>query len=157
MKILSSLFLMLAFSLCAGEQEKEFAQLLSIKNINPSEMQDLCSGKQKEKVAAASEKTSPKAIAMESTDAAKDSLFFDTYFISYQVINGYTFHVADYLDGTRIVTCLDGYLRGLQGVSVNGIQVSESTDVIWYGNYFVHWYITGKVYSYTYKQVIELY
>lgn len=88
---------------------------------------------------------------------ANKSLFFETYAVSIWTIDGYSFHIADYYDGTRVVTCLDGELVGLQGIAVNGIKTAESRNVTWYNNYFVHRYPTGKINSYSNKQIIELY
>jgi hypothetical protein len=70
--------------------------------------------------------------------------------------NGYNFHIADYNDGTRIITCLDGPMRGYQGIVFNGYQVAESFDVKWHSNYFVHQYPAGQVTSYSNRQIAKL-
>jgi hypothetical protein len=71
---------------------------------------------------------------------------------------GYLFHVADYPDGTRVVTCLDGSGKGYQGMSVNGVAGGGSNDVKWHSKYhFVHKYPCGQVKSYENKQIIEIY
>jgi hypothetical protein len=86
----------------------------------------------------------------------KGKSLFETYAVSLVMINGYTFHVADYTDGTRIVTALDGETRGLQAIGFNGIINGYSTIVEWHSNHFVHRYTDGKITSYSNKQVVEL-
>jgi hypothetical protein len=71
---------------------------------------------------------------------------------------GYSFHVADYPDGTRVVTCLDGSGKGYQGIAVNGVAIDESNDVKWYSKYhFIHKYPSGQIKSYKNKQIMEIY
>lgn len=82
---------------------------------------------------------------------------FETYAIAINKVDGYIFHVADYYDGTYIVTCLDGPLLGYQVISVNGMVTADSSTVVWYKNYFVHRYATGNVLTYKRKQIIELF
>jgi hypothetical protein len=80
--------------------------------------------------------------------------------VSITVLNGYTFHVADYYGpygNSRIVTCLDGDMQGHQGIADNGILRIESTNFEWYKDYFVHYYPAGKVVSYANKQTAEFY
>lgn len=89
--------------------------------------------------------------------AAKASKYYETYNVRIQTANGYNFHVADYSDGTRVVTCLDGEMRGLQGVAINGVVTSESYNVTWYSNYFTHRHTGGTVTSWVNRQVIQLY
>ncbi len=82
---------------------------------------------------------------------------FVAYVVEVCFSGGFSFHVADYSDGTRIVTCLDGPMLGHQGIAFNGVQIGGSTKVTWFANYFVHSYPTGKVVSYENKQIIEIY
>ncbi len=82
---------------------------------------------------------------------------FHAYAVSHTVINGHNFHVADYQDGTRVVTCLSGEMRGLQGVGVNGILTQENPNAEWHKNHFVHYYTHGRILSYPTKQIFELY
>lgn len=82
---------------------------------------------------------------------------YETYNVGVISTGGYNFHVAVYNDGTSIITCLDGGMRGYQAVAVNGIQVDESYNVQWYGSFFVHLYPNGKVTSYSNRQVAEVY
>lgn len=82
---------------------------------------------------------------------------FETYAVSILYNNGCKVHVADYYDGTKVLTFLDGELKGLQGVGVNGVQTAESNAVEWHSKYFVHYYTNGKIYTYSNKQVLELY
>ena len=68
------------------------------------------------------------------------------------VKNGYTFHVGDYSSDTRIVTCLDGSERGLQAISLNGIVLWSSRNVVWTGTSwtgasFMHFYSNKTVVS----------
>lgn len=89
--------------------------------------------------------------------ALQSSLYFETYAVLTLIIDGYSFHIADYYDGTRVVTCLNGPLMGLQTVSFNGTKLVESTNVHWYADYCIHYYQTGKIYSYNNRQIIEVY
>ena len=66
------------------------------------------------------------------------------------------FHIADYADGIRVVTCLDGNEKGLQGIGFNGVIQGESRDVKWKKGYFIHNYVGGRVISYPNKQIAEL-
>jgi hypothetical protein len=84
------------------------------------------------------------------------SKFYETYNVSVINYGGYNFHVAIYPDSTRVITCLDGEMRGYQGVAINGAQIAESFDVQWYNDHFVHRYPNGKIYSYSNKQIAEL-
>ena len=84
------------------------------------------------------------------------SLSHETNMVSIQVLDGFYFHVADYYDGTRVVTCLDGGLRGYQGIAFNGKQIAECNNVKWFKKHFEHQYPNGKIYSYPNKQVIKL-
>ncbi|NGX61529.1 MAG: hypothetical protein K940chlam9_01015 [Chlamydiae bacterium] len=82
---------------------------------------------------------------------------FETYNVQVVVYGGYTFHIADYVDGTRIGTCLDGGDRGLQAVAYRGVTQAESRNVQWNNGYFVHVYPAGKVTTFSNKQIAELY
>lgn len=82
---------------------------------------------------------------------------FYAFYVAFEFINGFKYHVADYYDGTRVVTCLNGPCNGLQTIYLRGFWVAESGDVTWHRRYFVHWHISGRITSYDYKQVIELY
>lgn len=79
--------------------------------------------------------------------------------VSITSLNGFTYHVADYYGAyghSRIVTCLDGSMRGHQSVADNGVIGIESNDVEWHQGYFVHRYPKAKVYSYPNKQMFEI-
>lgn len=96
------------------------------------------------------------AVDRSSVQAKSVKFYSSSVFIT--VKGGFTFHVADYYGpyGTsRIVTCLDGNMIGHQGISDNGILQIESTNVIWYKDYFVHFYPAGHVTSYANKQICE--
>ena len=81
---------------------------------------------------------------------------FESYSVEIKTLGGFSFHIADYPDGARVVTCLDGKMKGYQALYVNGIQIMDSWDVTWYSNYFIHKYVGGCVYSCAYKQVIQV-
>lgn len=72
-------------------------------------------------------------------------------------LNGLKYHVADYPDGTRVITCLDGSLKGLQEVYFEGSRILMSIDVEWHSKYFEHKYPNGKVKSYPNKQIADIY
>ncbi|HSX03617.1 MAG TPA: hypothetical protein VLG76_02685 [Rhabdochlamydiaceae bacterium] len=82
---------------------------------------------------------------------------YETYSVFQTVINGFTFHVADYIDGTRVVTCLDGPDRGLQIVGVPGLIQTYSNVVQWNIDHFIHYYEHGRIISYVNRQIAELY
>lgn len=82
---------------------------------------------------------------------------FETSAVSICTINGVKYHIADYSDTTRVVTALDGDLRGYQGVSVGGVKTAESIKVNWFNDHFTHTYVSGKITSYDNRQVIEHY
>lgn len=82
---------------------------------------------------------------------------FYAFCVGFEYINGFRYHVADYYDGTRVVTCLNGPSMGLQTVYLRGFWVGDSWDVNWRKRSFVHWHVSGRITSYDYKQVIELY
>lgn len=87
---------------------------------------------------------------------ARRAPVFETYAVRIDFFEGHRFHVADYYDGTCVVTCLDGPLLGYQVISVHGVVTADSSDVIWRKNHFVHRYPSGKVFTYERMQVIEL-
>lgn len=154
MRILAVLFCLVAFN--AYPQEQQFSEMLSIKNVKATSLEEVFT---EPSFPAAAENSKAARLAAPEAAAAfqSKSLYFETYVVYIQSYGGYTFHVADYLDGTRVVTCLDGPLMGLQGISVNGIKIGESNDVIYYPTFFVHFYPGGKIYSYLNKQIFEIY
>lgn len=86
---------------------------------------------------------------------AGSSQHVETYNVGVATEGGFKFHVGVYGNGVTVVTCLDGPLVGCQGVYINGVIIAESCNAQWYSNYFVHYYVDGKVYTYANKQVIE--
>lgn len=154
MKALVLLLCLATFNL--GAQENEFNQILSVKNIQITEPIDFTSGNPVIKSTPLLEDDAL-AIKLDESSVVKKSVFYEAYAVWIQNLNGYNFHIADYWDGTRVVTCLDGGMVGLQAISVNGIKMVESTNVKWYNNRFVHRYPAGKVTSYSYKQTSEVY
>lgn len=148
-------------SLNLYSQNQEMQQLLSMQSVPVSEVPDICSMTscepfQKESVDGLS--------LLHSTDKSEASLsierasyLYDAYYVGINIVGGYTFHVADYLDGTRVVTCLDGSMRGCQGVAKYGVQIAASDVVVWHSNYFVHYYQDGEITSFPSAQVIEIY
>lgn len=156
-------------------QEKAIEQLLSVRNIRVSEELDICSSDICLCESFTEEGLSFQLLTGEKRElqdcfvndisaqfSAKTSSIksqkIETYAVVINIIDGYTFHIADYYGyygHSRVVTCLDGAMRGRQGISDNGILMVESTDVKWHKDYFEHTYPAGKVYTYTNKQVME--
>lgn len=154
MKILAVLLCLITFNLFA--QEQEFNQILSIKNVHVLGMTDICSYLSVEEHESSICSFSLKSLAFSNSQLEKRAVYYETQNVSIQNKGGYNFHIADYYDGSRVVTCLDGELRGLQGIAINGVKVVESTNVEWYKNYFVHRYPNGSIHSYPNKQVAQL-
>lgn len=174
MRHISTLILcLIAFN--AHAQQNEFEQLLSVQNISVSEIPDICSigafsngncideglsfqlakrGSQN-----LSEDTTTPFQVNEQTRAPKKIQKHHANSVSINVLNGFTFHVADYYGyyGTsRVVTCLDGEMKGNQAIGDNGIVQAESNDVTWHKGYFVHRYPYGKVTSFPNSQTLEI-
>jgi len=82
---------------------------------------------------------------------------FETRFVQQVFYGGFYFHIADYIDGTRVITCLDGPDKGLQAVTYNGIYQTETRAVQWNKDHFVHFYQHGRIISYPTLQISELY
>ncbi|MDB2613682.1 hypothetical protein N9Y92_00810, partial [Chlamydiales bacterium] len=81
----------------------------------------------------------------------------ETTYVQVVRSNGYTFHVADYYDGTRVISCLDGSLKGLQEMYFNGVLQAWTNAVLWSNGYFIHYYQHGEVISYPNKQIVKIY
>ena len=145
MRILAILLCLVAFNL--NGQEEEFKQMLSIRQVTVTDMESIYSGVLSEKIETTKSDAISRFLSPSETDSQleKKSLISETFAVSVQYLSGYLFHVADYFDGTRVVTCLDGPLVGLQGISINGVQIAESYDVTWLSNYFVHYYAVKLV------------
>ena len=140
--------------------------LLSVKNCDISSIQDISQLEIQTDNESASkchlnELCEGRSVFDRSFDLAKKNpmLRVEAYSVAVNVLYGYTFHVADYYDGTRVVTCLDGDMKGYQGIGVNGIKQAESTNVEWHKKYFVHYYVEDdmdfKIISYPTSQVAE--
>lgn len=67
----------------------------------------------------------------EQKKATKYSASCETHAVSIFVIDGYKIHVADYPDGTRVATCLDGRDKGYQAIGFNGAIIIESKKAEW--------------------------
>lgn len=94
----------------------------------------------------------------EVTAKSAKSIKYYANVVNTVVNGGYTFHVADYYGAyghSRIVTCLDGGMKGEQGIADNGVLVITSNKVKWHKGYFVHTYPAGKVTSYPNAQTCE--
>lgn len=104
------------------------------------------------------ENETPMSIERGATLAAKSfRVKSETSAVSISVLNGYHFHVADHPDGTRVVTCLDGSMKGYQAMYFNGMVTAESSNVKWHAHHhFVHKYPAGQVLSYPKKQILEI-
>lgn len=144
------LFMMCLISLKAYTQEEEFNQLLSIKNVISTDLDF-----SKDDPSDPKNLESTESIFSKIEASSSKSSKFVTYNVYLNVLNGYTFHVADYSDGTRVITALDGSMRGYQAIGFNGVQVTGSSNVTWHSDYFVHKYPNGKVTSYATRQVAE--
>ncbi len=82
---------------------------------------------------------------------------FETKNVQQTINGGLNFHIANYIDGTCIITYLDGAEKGLQGIFFNGVLQNGSTLVEWHKNHFIHFYQYGRVTSYCDRQIAELY
>jgi len=82
---------------------------------------------------------------------------FETYNVGSTKMNGATLHTATYLDGTVILTALDGPQKGYQEVYVNGVLETYNSTCQHGKDYFYHQYERGKVTTYSNRQIIELY
>ncbi len=148
--ILASLFLIGTVQ----AQEEEFRQLLSMQNKSAMEKFE------------ESENDTPEealgpllhfGIGGKRSPSLKCPLRRKTHAIRIVIHGGYNFHVADYPDGTCVVSCLDGPEKGLQGIAFRGDMIAETRNVEWHECYFVHFYPAGKITSYQHKQVAEVY
>jgi hypothetical protein len=92
-----------------------------------------------------------------SAGSVAKSFRAETSSVAVAKLNGITIHIADYPDGTRVLTCLEGSLKGLQEGYFNGVLVLSSRNVKWHSKYFVHTYPNGKITSYPKKQIAEIY
>lgn len=154
MRILAIIFCIATLNLCA--QEEDFNRMLMMKSVPVSKITDFCLDSPI-KECETTEGSDILSRLFGQTNAVAKSTLYNAYSVSIQDSQGYLFHVADYYDGTRVVTCLNGPLLGLQGVSFKGVKIVESTDVIWFSDYFVHYYPTIIVNSYANQQIIKLY
>lgn len=145
-------------------QEAQFHQLLEIQNLNvddsnqiqrlfsESREQDFCAT-----LAQIHSHEFPISQQLNLNETLAKSFCAETYDVRIVLYQGYTFHVANHFDGSRVVTCLDGSLRGLQGIARNGVVKAESSNVVWLTNSFVHYYPGGQIRSYAARQVAEIY
>lgn len=148
--------LLIAAVCCVGNlhsQERELAELISIQN--KSAVQRL---ETQETTTAVNESAGlmlqQEARAGVQCQRVKASM--TTYIVQQVYYGGYNFHIADYPDGTRVVTCLDGDMKGVQGIAENGMQMGGSSNVQWHKGYFVHFYPAGTITSYPNMQVADL-
>ncbi len=173
MRILTALLLCLATTLVTNgyAQEEELKQLEIVQSICASAVSNPADSRQtnlNHLPNLSMGEASPMALALNlNLDLALDLNLnldlkakrvqkFETYAVRIDFFDGYRFHVANYYDGTCIVTCLDGPLLGYQVISVHGVVTAESSNVIWRKDHFVHRYKNGKVFTYERMQVIEL-
>lgn len=145
-------------------QEKALEKLLCVRNVNASEVPDIsspniCLTEQVTDKNLSYQMLNGVNAALIQSKSKKASNKMETHSVMVNNIDGYIFHVADYYGvwgNSRVVTCLNGDMRGLQGIADNGILMVESTDVKWHKNYFEHNYPAAKTYSYPNKQIFEL-
>lgn len=100
---------------------------------------------------------SPTKISKATSQPRKYSQRFETYEARQTIFGGFKFHIAEYADGTKIITCLDGTEKGLQSISCNGMTQTESRAVQWNKDTFIHFYEHGRVISYPRRQIVEFY
>lgn len=163
MRYISTLILCL-ITINAYAQQNEIEQLLSVQNINVSEISDICTVRAATHGDSLDEGLSLRLTKIQnlSEDTARGTKKVQKIhadLVSINSLNGYTFHVADYygnFGNSRVVTCLDGDMKGYQGVADNGILQIESNDVKWHKGYFVHKYPNAKVISYPKSQTLEI-
>lgn len=136
----------------AQAQEFELNQILSMQSKTVASELELFQGDTVEDILSQSLKNE----VARKTENLK-SATFQTYNVQIVYYGGFNFHVADYIDGTRIVTCLDGTEKGLQSIAHNGTTQMQSRNVQWHNGYFIHFYPGGKVTSFPNNQVAEIY
>lgn len=140
-------------------QERAIDKLITVRNLDASQIPDICSKNICPSEYPDEEGLSYQVLGEDNTSLHQKKIKVETYSVMINTIDGYTFHVADYygqFGHSRVITCLDGALRGLQGIADNGVLMVQSTDVKWHKNYFEHKYPAAKIYSYSYKQIFEL-
>lgn len=152
-------------------QKSAIEILLLVRNISISAIDDICNPNiclnehdneqgLSEKLMSEEEKVqNDYSVLLRSKKSSQKTQKAETYAVSITVINGFTFHVADYYGdwgNSRVVTALDGELRGRQEIADNGIIMAASTNVIWHKDFFEHTYPAGKVYTYQNKQVLKI-
>lgn len=165
-KTLLTLFLC-SFSFAGYSQEKEMNEILTKPKSSTgscgSSISSAITGAAKSPLhgeSTAEPNIKEKSMSVQKGDTLSAKSFrgrSETSVVSTAVLNGYHFHVADHPDGTRVVTCLDGNMKGYQAMSFNGVVQAQSSNVHWHAHHhFVHKYPSGQVLSYPKKQVIEL-
>lgn len=175
MKIFITLLLCLvAFN--AHAQKDQIKQLLSLRNINTSNILDICSQDLNSDEVYEDAGLSFQ-LSNEGVNESRDSFINDIQYqlrskkvlsipkkmvansVSITVLDGFTFHIADYYGHyghSRIITCLDGNMRGYQEIADNGVSGIGSSEVKWHKGYFVHNYPNAKIYSYPDKQIFKI-
>ena len=93
----------------------------------------------------------------ENIQLLKASKRYETIAIQMVVESGYTFHIAHYSNETKVISCLNGPLGGVQEIYHNGVYQGGTENVQWYAGYFVHFYKRGRIISYPNKQILEIY
>jgi hypothetical protein len=157
-----SLGLLLVLSSFTGiicGQEQELMKLVSIQTVNVNDMMNIALESASNEESESDNLILAKRIDQQSSESelVKKSIYFNAASVNIQKMNGYHFHVADYTDGTRIVTSLDGEIKGMQVVGYNGKLVVSSSNVEWQNNNFTHYYPAGKVISYPNQQILIVY
>lgn len=173
MRSIKLILIFMVMCICNGyTQENEFKQLLSMQFLSTNDIPNICSEEISLSEPCSSDGLSSLLLNGETKElqnlfesgmqcnakSSKKSQKFETYSVVITNIDGYIFHVANYYGSygnSRVITCLNGEMRGLQGISDNGVQMAESTDVVWHNDYFVHRYPRGKVISYSNRQILE--
>lgn len=177
-KLILNLFLALGLLItlpCQADTENDIQaiaieKLLSVRNVDVSSIDNICNPNiclnesSHDSSGISAQLVSGKvrddfSILLRAKKLSQKTQKAETYAVFVTVLEGYTFHVADYYGSwgnSRVVTALDGQMRGRQEIADNGVVMAASTDVKWHNDYFEHTYPAGKIYTYKDKQVLKL-
>jgi hypothetical protein len=96
-----------------------------------------------------------KNIILQEKGLNNKAIYFQTNNVSFQYFEGHKFHVADYPDGSRVITIMDGNEKGFQAITFNGEIIICSDNVQWHKKYFVNFYPAGAIYTHPNMQICE--
>jgi hypothetical protein len=144
-------FLLCLYTFSAFAQEAELKQILSLQDVSAFGM----SGLTLDELYLHDEASLPENMVWHQSKVSA-SRRIEAYAVATIVNQAFTYHIADYYNGIQIITCLDGELKGLQVIAVDGYIKKNSDNVDWFDDYFIHYYTDGTVYSYPNKQIMEI-